>query len=341
MRNPLSAPSKISSKASDLPGISQIEAAAGRIAGVAVQTPLLESPLLNRRLGGRIFIKPEMLQRTGSFKFRGAYNRISQLSADERRRGVVAFSSGNHAQGVAHAAELLGVPAVIVMPKDAPAIKVANTRSYGAEVVLYDREKEDREAIGRAIAEERGSILVPPYDDPHIIAGQGTVGLEIAQQMQSLGLVPDQVATGASGGGLIAGVSTAIKAYFAGCRVYVAEPEGFTDHGLSLARGERTANPAPARSFCDALLAPMPGEITFAINSRTLAGAVSATDLEVEEAIRVCFSDLKLVAEPGGAVALAAALNGTLDCRERISVLILSGGNVDPELFRDILDRRA
>lgn len=341
MRNHLSAPSKNSLNRSDLPGLSEIEAAARRISGVALLTPLLESPLLNRRLGGRVFVKPEMLQRTGSFKFRGAYNRISQLSAEERSRGVVAFSSGNHAQGVAHAAALLGVPAVIVMPKDAPAIKIANTRGYGAEVVLYDRLKEDREAIGREIAQKRGSVLVPPYDDPHIIAGQGTVGLEVAAQLKALGLVPDQVATGASGGGLIAGVSTAIKAHFPDCRVYVAEPEGFADHGLSLARGERTANPSPARSFCDALLAPIPGEITFAINSRTLAGAVSATDAEVEEAIRVAFSDLKVVAEPGGAVSLAAALKGQLDCRDRISVLILSGGNVDPALFRDILGRAA
>lgn len=339
MRNPLSAPSKISSAASSPVTIADIEAARLRIRGFAVVTPLLESPLLNARVGGRILIKPEMLQRTGSFKFRGAYNRISQLTPDERKRGVVAFSSGNHAQGVAHAAQLCGTPSVIVMPKDAPAIKVANTRSYGAEVVLYDRVKEDREAIGRRIATERGSVLVPPYDDPHIIAGQGTIGLEVADQCAAIGVVPDQAATAASGGGLIAGTSLALTTHFPSIKVYVAEPAGYTDHGLSLAAGQRVANPAPAQSFCDALLAPMPGEITFAINRRTLAGAVAVSDAEVESAIRVAFTDLKLVVEPGGAVTLAAALAGKLNCRDKTTVLVLSGGNIDPVLYHDILGR--
>jgi threonine dehydratase len=234
---------------SDRPDIAAIEAAARRIAAVAVRTPLLESPLLNKELGGRLLLKAEMLQRTGSFKFRGAYNRISQLNVDERKRGVVAFSSGNHAQGVAHAAALCGAPAVIVMPADAPTIKIENTKSYGAEVVLYDRVRDDREAIGRRIAAERGSILVPPFDDPHIIAGQGTVGLEIAVQCEALGVVPDAIIAPGGGGGLVAGVSTAIQAKMPQSRVYVAEPKDYDDHARSLASGRRENNASARASF--------------------------------------------------------------------------------------------
>jgi len=322
-----------------LPGLPDIEAAAQRLKGQARKTPLLESILFNEKVGGRVLIKPEMLQVGGSFKFRGAYNRISQLDAAQRKRGVVAFSSGNHAQGTALAARLCGAPAWIVMPKDAPAMKIANTRAYGAEVILYDRFTEDREAIGRDIAERHGATLVPPFDDPHIIAGQGTIGLELVEQCRELGLAPDVVSAGASGGGLIAGVSMAVKAGFPGVRVIVAEPEGYADHGLSLAAGRRIANPAPARSFCDALLAPIPGELTFAINSRTLDGAVAVSDPEVEEAVRAAFEFFKVVAEPGGAVALAAVLAGKLDVRGKVAVLVLSGGNIDATLFRDILSR--
>lgn len=323
---------------SDLPKLADIEAAARRIAAVAIRTPLLESPALNARLGGRLLVKAEVLQRTGSFKFRGAYNRISQFTAEERKRGAVAFSSGNHAQGVAHAAALCGAPAVIVMPSDAPAIKIANTRGYGAEVVLYDRHRDDREAIGRRIAAERGAILVPPFDDAQVIAGQGTVGLEIVAQCAAEGIALDVVAAPAGGGGLIAGSSIAIKSALPRCKVIVAEPEGFDDHGRSLASGRRERN-APATSICDALLSPAPGELTFAVNRRTLDGAVAVTDEAVRAAMLTAFRDLKIVVEPGGAVALAAALTGKIDCRGRTVVVVASGGNVDPALFAEVLAR--
>jgi threonine dehydratase len=315
------------------PGFAAIRDAADRIAGEARRTPLLESPLLNARLGGRLLVKAEPLQRTGSFKFRGAFNRISRLDGDERRRGVVAFSSGNHAQGVAAAAALVGAPAVIVMPSDAPAIKVANTRAYGAEVVSYDRLREDREEIGRRICAERGSILVPPYDDPHVIAGQGTVGLEIAEQAREMGVRLDAVAACASGGGLVAGVALALERESPGTEVHVCEPAGFDDHARSLAAGRRIANAPGASSICDALLAAMPGEITFPVNARLLRGGIAVGDDEVLAAIGVAFRDLKLVVEPGGAVALAAALTGRLPVAGRCVAVVCSGGNVDPATF--------
>ena len=316
-----------------LPTLTDVEAAAGRLEGVAVRTPLLESPLLNERLGGRLLVKAEMLQWTGSFKFRGAYNRISQLDEAARRRGVVAFSSGNHAQGVAYAAKLLGVPAVIVMPADAPAIKIANTRAYGAEVVLYDRQSQDRAAIGGKIASERGSTLVPPYDDPDIIAGQGTIGLEIAEQCASLGVVPDAVLAATSGGGMIAGIALALESRLPGVPVYCAEPAGFDDHSRSLAAGEHRRISGEAQSFCDALLAPTPGEITFAVNRRLLKGGLVVSDAEVGAAMKTAFLDLKVVVEPGGAVPLAAVLSGKIAIAGRTLVVVTSGGNVDPATF--------
>jgi threonine dehydratase len=325
--------------ASDLPDLAAVEAAARRIAPHALRTPLLESPLLNRILGGRLLVKAEPLQRTGSFKFRGAYNRISQLSVEERKRGVVAFSSGNHAQGVAHAAALCQAPSIIVMPSDAPAIKIANTKAYGAEVLLYDRHGEDREAIGRRIAAERGAILVPPFDDPQVIAGQGTVGLELALQCAELGIAPDAISAPAGGGGLIAGISIAAKAKLPKARIIAAEPAGFDDHGRSLQSGRRESNAPGATSLCDALLAPSPGELTFAINRLNLSGAVAVTDAEVADAMRAAFTYLKLVVEPGGAVAVAGVLSGKLDCGGKTIVVVASGGNVDQLLFADILSR--
>lgn len=303
------------------------------IAAEATVTPLLESPLLNARLGGRLLVKAENLQRTGSFKFRGAYNRLARLSPAERRAGVVAFSSGNHAQGVAAAARIVGTPAVIVMPADAPAIKVANTRAYGAEVVVYDRARDDREAIGRRIRDERGAVLVPPYDDPYIIAGQGTVGLEIARQAADAGIAVDAVAACASGGGLVAGIALALERTCPGAAVHVCEPAAFDDHVRSLAAGERVANAPGGQSICDALLASTPGEITFPINRRLLRGGIGVNDDEVLRAMGVAFRDLKLVVEPGGAVALAAALSGRLPVAGRTVVVVCSGGNVDPTVF--------
>ncbi|MCR5873432.1 threonine/serine dehydratase [Phenylobacterium sp. J426] len=318
--------------------LQDIEAAASRLKGVAVETPLIESPALNDRLGLRVLIKPETLQRVGAFKFRGAYNRLVQLTEDERRRGVVAFSSGNHAQGVALAAQLLGVPAVIVMPKDAPAIKVAGTRGYGAEVMFYDRLTESREAIAAKISEERGSVVVPAFDDPHIVAGQGTAGLELVRQAEAMGASLDVVATGVSGGGLISGVATAVKALSPKTAIVGIEPAGFDDALKSLRKGEIVVQKATGRSLCDALESPFVGDITFPIMKQHVADVALVTDAEVTEAMRYAFQTLKLVVEPGGAVSLAALLAGKLDTFGGTTVaLILSGGNVDPEQFARIL----
>lgn len=322
---------------STAPTIADIEDAARRLAGIAVRTPLLESPRLNERVGGRLLIKAEPLQRTGSFKFRGAYNRLSRLDAAARARGVVAYSSGNHAQGVAAAAQMLGVKAAIVMPADAPAMKLRNTRAYGAEVVTYDRYKDDREAIGAALCAERGAVLVPPFDDPHIIAGQGTTGLEIFEQAAERGLSLDVVLVCCGGGGLSAGVATALAARSPATQVMVVEPRDFDDTGRSLKSGRREGNDPAARSICDALLSPMPGELTFGINARLIKGALSVSDDEVRAAMVDAFAELKLVVEPGGAVALAAALSGKLPTRGRTVAVVCSGGNVDPEAFAEIL----
>jgi len=312
-----------------LPTAADIDAAAERLKGVAVRTPLVFSPLLSARTGGRIFLKPETLQRTGSFKFRGAYNRLVQIPEEQRAAGVVACSSGNHAQGVAAAAGLLGMPAVIVMPTDAPAIKRERTIELGAEVVDYDRETDDRDAIAGAIAAERGAIFVPPYDDPRIIAGQGTVGREIMEDLAQLGLSLDIVSANVSGGGLLAGIALAVKARAPNARVIAAEPAGFDDHARSFAEGARVRNPNASGSFCDALLAPTPGAITFEI-TRALSGeGVSASDAEVARAVAYAFRELKLVVEPGGAVALAALLEGRIDAAGKTVVIVLSGGNMD------------
>jgi threonine dehydratase len=322
-----------SSAASDPPGIADLRAAAGRLAGRAVLTPLLEAPSLNARLGLRLLVKAETLQRTGSFKFRGAMNTLLQLDKRQRRAGVVAYSSGNHAQGVAAAAQLLGIPATIVMPADAPATKLANTRGYGAEVVLYDRWGESREAIGARLAAERGASLIAPYDDARVIAGQGTVGLEIAAQAAALGARLDALVVPASGGGLVAGCALALAEESPGTRIYSAEPDAADDLRRSLAAGERVANDPKARSICDALLAPMPGEITFAIHRRLLAGGLAVSDADILRAMAVAFAELKLVVEPGGAAALAAVLAGRLDAKGKTVAVVASGGNVDRETF--------
>ena len=314
-----------------------IEAAAGRLRGHAVETPLVESPALNDHLGARVLIKLETLQRVGAFKFRGAYNRLVQLSPEARTRGVVAFSSGNHAQGVALAAKLLGMPALIVMPSDAPAMKVANTRGYGAEIKLYDRLTESREAIAAQIAASRGAVVVPAFDDPHIIAGQGTVGLEMMRQVQALGATFDVVLAPVSGGGLLAGVSEVVKALSPATEVWGVEPAAFDDLARSLAAGERVTIKPAGRSLCDALESPAPGEITFPVLQKNLAGAVGVTDAEVTDAMRYAFGVLKLVVEPGGSVGLAALLTGKIPARGKTVGLILSGGNVDPDLFARVL----
>jgi threonine dehydratase len=314
-----------------------IDAAAGVIAPFAVRTPLLSPSVLCDRVGAKVFLKPEVLQRTGSFKFRGAFNKLSSIPENARGGGVVAFSSGNHAQGVAAAAKILSMPATIVMPADSPLSKRERTKSYGAEVVLYDRDREDREAIARGIAGQRGATLVPPYDDPKVIAGQGTVGREICEDLAAIGIAPDIVVAPVSGGGLIAGVATAVKARFPQAMVMSAEPEYFDDHARSLRAGKREAHQAEGRSICDALMAAIPGEITFAINGKLLAKGVTASEAEVAAAVAFAYRELKLVVEPGGAVGLAALLAGHIDARGKNVVIVLSGGNVDADLYARLI----
>jgi threonine dehydratase len=321
----------------DAPRFADIEDAAGRLLGRAVRTPLLESAALNERVGGRVLLKAETLQVSGSFKFRGAYNRISRLNAEEKTRGVVAYSSGNHAQGVAAAAKRVGTSALIVMPSDAPAVKVAGVRAFGGEVRLYDRWTESREAIGAQIARERGAVLVPPFDDSFVIAGQGTVGLEMVEQARARNARLDAVYCAASGGGLIAGIGLTLEALSPETDLYVVEPAAYDDHARSLAAGARTAHPPAEPSICDSLMSPMPGELTFPINRTRLKGAYAVTDTEAADAMRYAFATLKLVVEPGGAVSLAALLAGKIDARGRTIGVVLSGGNVDPGLYARVL----
>jgi threonine dehydratase len=316
-----------------------IEAAAARLAGQAVETPLIESGALNDRLGYRVLIKPETLQRAGAFKFRGAYNRLVQLQGDERRRGVVAFSSGNHAQGVALAAKLLGMPALIVMPSDAPAVKIEATRGYGAEVLLYDRLTEDREAISAKVAAERGAVVVPAFDDVHIIAGQGTVGIELVRQARARSAELDLVMTPVGGGGLLSGTSLAVRALSPRTDIVGVEPSGFDDTARSLAAGERVELKPTRRSYCDALESPAPGKIVFPILRQTVSGMADVTDAEVAEAMRYAYSTLKLVVEPGGVVCLAALLAGKVPLARagRTVGIVLSGANVDPGFYAQVL----
>jgi threonine dehydratase len=322
-----------------LPTVADVTEAAARLAGIAVRTPLLESDALNEAVGGRVLIKAEPLQVTGSFKFRGAYNRISRLADAERPAGIVAYSSGNHAQGVAAAAKRLGIPAIIVMPENAPAAKLAGTSFWGAEVVTYDRPGgEDRLAIAAELARSRGAVIVPPYDDPFIVAGQGTVGLEIAAQTEALGARLDAALAPVGGGGLIAGTAMALHETYPGRPIYAVEPEGFDDTARSLVAGERRSVADPtAASLCDALTVPIPGVLTFEINRDHLAGGFAVSDAEVAHAMRAAFSHLKLVIEPGGAVALAAVLAGRIETAGKTLAVVASGGNVDAALYARLL----
>ncbi len=315
--------------------------AARQIAGHAVRTPLIESPALNERLGGRVLMKAENLQVAGAFKFRGAWNRISRLTSDELARGVVAYSSGNHAQAVAAAARRMGTHAIIVMPADSPRVKVEGVIAFGGEVRMYDRYTESREAIGEEIAATKGSVLVRPFDDPFIIEGQGTTGLEIVEQSREQGVERiDQLLCGASGGGLIAGINLSMAALSPDTPVIGVEPEAYNDTLLSLAAGERlTHAPVAHPSICDALMTDRPGELTFPINRR-LERVVTVSDAEVAEAVAFAFRTLKQVVEPGGAVSLAALLSGKVEVAGKTTVLVLSGGNVDPGLFSDIIEGR-
>ncbi len=322
------------------PAAADVLAAARRIAGHATVTPVLRNRILDERVGATVLVKAECLQIGGAFKFRGAYNRLSQLDAEERRRGVVAWSSGNHAQGVAGAAQRLGIHATIVMPTDAPTIKVDNTRAMGAEIITYDRHTQDREQIGRDLARERGAIVVPPYDDPHIIAGQGTAALELAAQTRALvNRDLDVFLAPCGGGGLMAGSALALSEVSPQTKLYSVEPAACDDTARSLRSGKRESNSPDARTVCDSLMPNTPGAITFPINRERLSGGLTATDDQVLDAIAFAWRELKVVVEPGGVVALAALLYGGFDCRGKTVGIILSGGNVDPALYREALSR--
>ena len=324
---------------SSLPTFADVQAAARRLDGVTIRTPLLENERVNRARGGRLFIKAECLQRTGSFKLRGAYNFLAAMNEADRAKGVVGWSSGNHAQGLAEAARLLGVKATIVMPSDAPALKVANTKASGAEVILYDRVKDSREEIGHGIAAKTGATIVPPYDHPWILTGQGTAGIEIAEQAKALGITLDAVAAPCSGGGLATGVALGVKGISPTTSVHAGEPAGFDDLARSLATGTKQKNEKLSGSICDALLAPTPGDVTFPLAQKVLGPGLVVSDDEVLDAMELAFREFKLVVEPGGAVALAAALTGKLPVKGRAVAVVCSGGNVDHETFKRALGR--
>lgn len=319
------------------PSLEDIKNAARRIEGFAVKTPLLESHPLSEKLGARVFIKPECLQRVGAFKFRGAFNRLSQLSDEEKKRGVVAFSSGNHAQGVAAAAKILGIKATIVMPFDAPEMKRKNTLGFGARVVGYDREHEDREQVAAKVVGDSGAIMVPPFEDVDIIAGQGTAALEVIEQAQERGIVFDQFLCPVGGGGLMSGCSTAFKALSEHTELFGVEPEGFDDVARSLTLGELQKNETQTGSICDALMTQSAGALTYKIIKQNVSAILTVSDAEVLAAIKYAWEKLKLVVEPGGAVGLAAVLSDTLDVKGKTVCILISGGNVDEATFERAL----
>lgn len=319
--------------------IEMIRAANDRLDGHVRRTPLLSSPFLNEIAGRRVWIKPECLQHTGSFKFRGGWSAVSAMDPEIRARGVIAFSSGNHGQGVAMAAARHGVASVIIMPSDAPRMKIGNTRALGAEVVLYDRATEDRDAISAKMTGERGLTLIKPFDEPQVIAGQGTCGLEIAQQAAAEGIEQADVLVCCGGGGFASGVALALEADAPGLRVRPVEPEGFDDMARSLASGIIERNDSMSGSLCDAILTPQPGNLTFPILSRLAGPGVVVTEDEAMQAVALAFSRLKLVAEPGGAVALAAALFHSDEIEGEDVIATISGGNVDADVFRQALER--
>ena len=318
-----------------------IEAAATRLQGHARRTPLLSSPFLDELAGRSLFVKPECLQHTGSFKFRGAWSAVSALDPAIRNRGILAFSSGNHAQGVAMAAARHGAPAVIIMPSDAPRMKIDNTRALGAEVVLYDRASESRETIGDRLSADRGLTLIRPYDEPQVIAGQGTTGLEIAQQAAEQGVTSADVLVCCGGGGLTSGIALALEGHAPGLRARPCEPEGFDDARRSLISGQIETNPATSGNICDAILTPSPGEITFPILKRLCGPGLAVSEDEALHAMALAFTRLKIVLEPGGAVALASALFRKDQIQGDAVIAIASGGNVDADLFRTALERFA
>lgn len=315
------------------PDAKLIAEARERIAAHAVRTPLLESPALNRRLGARILIKPENLQRAGSFKFRGALNRALQLTPEQRAGGVVAWSSGNHGLAMSYVARELGIKATILMPQEAPKTKIDGVRANGATVRLYDKTKEVREEIGAQIAAETGAVIVPPYDDPYVMTGQSTLGAELAEQVMQAGASLDVALFSCSGGGLVAGAACGVHSIAPEASVYSVEPANYDGMARSLAAGVQTKAPADVPSICDALLVPKPGELTFPVCKQHLADGLSVGDAEIKEAIRFAYRELKLVVEPGGAAPLAALLAGKIDVAGKTVGIVLSGGNVDAEKF--------
>ncbi|MBM1633800.1 threonine/serine dehydratase [Sulfitobacter mediterraneus] len=321
--------------------IEMIRAAAARLKGHARETPLLNAPLLDELAGRRVWVKPECLQHTGSFKFRGAWSALSALAPDVRAKGVIAFSSGNHAQGVALAAKMHGAPAVIIMPSDSPVLKIENTRAYGAEVVLYDRASESREEIGDKLAQDRGLTLIKPYDEPQVIAGQGTTGLEIARQAAEQGIEKADVIVCCGGGGLTSGIALALEAEAPGLRVRPAEPEGFDDVARSLQSGRIERNARTSGNICDAIITPQPGDITFPIMQRLAGPGLVVSENEALQAMAHAFNRLKLVAEPGGAAALAAALFRRDEIEGDDVIVTISGGNVDAAMFIRALETLA
>ncbi|MDF3060361.1 MAG: hypothetical protein K0S06_470 [Microvirga sp.] len=320
--------------------IASIRRAAERLSGRILRTPLLSSAMLDELAGCRVFVKAEPLQKTGSFKIRGALNKILATPEDKRNNGFVAFSSGNHGQAVAAGAKMVGAPAVIVMPKDAPAIKIDSCRWWGAEVVLFDRVTEDREAIGRRIEGERGMTLVPPFDDPDVMSGQGTMGIEIVEQLKEAGVEPDALLVNCSGGGLASGVTTAVKQASPSTQCYTVEPAGFDKMARSLAAGAPQRNERLTGSIMDALMAQMPGKLTLATLRENGVKGLSASDDEALEAMAAAFRTLKIVVEPGGAAALGALLARKVDLTGKTVVVVCSGGNVDPAMFARAIERR-
>ncbi len=318
------------------PDFSDVLAAYERIKNRVVHTPLLRNDVLDERAGRPVFIKAECLQKTGSFKYRGASNRIMHINPHDYPGGVVGFSSGNHAQGIAAAAAEAGVKAAIVMPEDAPGVKTEGVRYWGAEVVGYDRATDDRETIARALAEERNALLIPSYDDPDIIAGQGSVGVEIAEQCKGAGISLETLACGAGGGGLIAGIALAMNELSSKTNIYTVEPDGFDDHRRSFLAGEKVSNAPDAQSICDAIMTREPGTMPFEINKKLVKAGLVVSDNEVKEAMRFAFRYLKIVIEPGGAVSLAAALKGKVPGNGPLCI-VATGGNVDPTAFAQIL----
>ncbi|MEM1154574.1 MAG: threonine/serine dehydratase [Pseudomonadota bacterium] len=319
------------------PDFPAVESAARRLHGIAVRTPLIAQPALDKATGRQVFLKPEILQLTGSFKFRGAYNRLSVLSDADRRAGVIAWSSGNHAQGIAAAASMLGIRARIVMPEDAPAIKLQNTRALGAEIITYDRYRQSREELAYGLAKREGGVIVPSFDDPHIIAGQGTVGLECFHDLAQRGVALDALLVCCGGGGLTAGCALAAEALSRGTDLFTVEPVGYDDYARSLAAGQIESADTSQQSICDALLTPCPGELTFNINRQRVKAGLTVSEEEVRTAVAYAFRVLKLVVEPGGAVALAALLHSKLDKSYQRVGVVVSGGNVDPALFAEIV----